>query len=318
MNRQALSKIGPRLNSGLSKVSQPVCKCVLRERILDRSAVFAQMQKSFESKEGFAFGKIGATETAALFYGKFLQNYTLYMRQMGTNSGLFPVNPGALEEWVNYYAQQTQATDIIAPTFLDFQALSLGSTTWKNNRLTSMHVTEPVRMHPVANDESLEFCYTKLFRDRRILVVNPIASFLCERATSEIFHRCWGNLPWWQPSSMIPLDIPNATDGRVREKFGQWQVLQQSIESDVERLSDDFDIALIGAAMYSVPLSLKVKSLGKLGIVLGGHLQVLFGVYGERWAKAPAWKTIINEHWVRPPDHLRPSHYLDQESGCYW
>ena len=50
----------------------------------------------------------------------------------------------------------------------------------------------------------------------------------------------------------------------------------------------DFDIALIGAGAYGMPLAYKIKKMGKKAIHIGGSLQCLFGIKGSRW-EAPVY-----------------------------
>nr|WP_162051116.1 MULTISPECIES: hypothetical protein [unclassified Lentimonas] len=79
----------------------------------------------------------------------------------------------------------------------------------------------------------------------------------------------------------------------------------------------DFDVALIGAGAWSIPLATHAKALGKIGIHLGGTTQILFGIKGKRWEKGgePAY---YNDSWVRPNAAETRSGVNKIESGCYW
>jgi hypothetical protein len=80
----------------------------------------------------------------------------------------------------------------------------------------------------------------------------------------------------------------------------------------------DFDVALIGAGAYSLPLVVHAKKLGKVGIHMGGAVQLYFGIMGGRWDKNPAIQSFVNESWVRPlPEDTPPNNKLI-EGGCYW
>jgi len=61
-------------------------------------------------------------------------------------------------------------------------------------------------------------------------------------------------------------------------------------------------------------------SLGKSAIYVGGGLQILFGVMGERWNNTDMWKDIINENdckFIRPSqnENLPNKELL---GDCYW
>jgi hypothetical protein len=86
--------------------------------------------------------------------------------------------------------------------------------------------------------------------------------------------------------------------------------------AEVEKV--DFDIAIIGAGAYGLPLAFHVKSLGKKAIHMGGATQILFGIKGKRWDHHEVISKLYNEHWVRPLPSERPEHYYDIEKGCYW
>jgi hypothetical protein len=83
----------------------------------------------------------------------------------------------------------------------------------------------------------------------------------------------------------------------------------------------DFDVALIGAGAYGLPLAAFVKRLGRKAVHVGGATQLLFGIRGKRWDEQPFiehYQKFYNEHWTRPLDAETPGTYQAVESGCYW
>lgn len=82
----------------------------------------------------------------------------------------------------------------------------------------------------------------------------------------------------------------------------------------------DFDIALIGAGAFGLPLASYVKQLGKQAVHVGGALQLLFGIRGSRWEEDPGYRLneLLNQHWVRPLPEERPSGAERVENACYW
>jgi hypothetical protein len=86
---------------------------------------------------------------------------------------------------------------------------------------------------------------------------------------------------------------------------------------DIEKL--DFDIALISCGGYGLPIGDFIKTkMKKSAIYIGGGLQLLFGVMGNRWKdKDIFYKHPSNVDWIRPhPDEL-PPHAYKVESNCY-
>lgn len=76
----------------------------------------------------------------------------------------------------------------------------------------------------------------------------------------------------------------------------------------------DFDIALVGAGAWSLPLVAHAKKIGKKGIHMGGALQLLFGIKGGRFDPAG----IYNHAWIRPLPGDIPNDFKKMEQGAYW
>ena len=74
----------------------------------------------------------------------------------------------------------------------------------------------------------------------------------------------------------------------------------------------------IGAGVYGIPLAVFIKLLCKKAIHLGGCTQMLFGVYGRRWAINPDFQNIINEYWIKPSHNEKPRNAGKVENACYW
>ena len=85
-----------------------------------------------------------------------------------------------------------------------------------------------------------------------------------------------------------------------------------------QMLQKDFDIALISAGAYSLPLASHAKKMGKIGIHAGGALQLFFGVTGQRYDTYTQVKRFYNKDWKRPFVHERPRNWKEIEDGCYW
>ena len=80
----------------------------------------------------------------------------------------------------------------------------------------------------------------------------------------------------------------------------------------------DFDIALVSAGAYSLPLAAYAKELGKIGIHAGGAMQLFFGITGKRYDNYSMVQKYFNSEWKRPFEHERPANWRSIEDGCYW
>ena len=81
----------------------------------------------------------------------------------------------------------------------------------------------------------------------------------------------------------------------------------------------DFDVAIIGAGAYGMPLAnfIKIK-LGKTAIHMGGATQLLFGIKGKRWENHDRISKLFNEYWKYPLLSEIPENHKKVEDGCYW
>ena len=80
----------------------------------------------------------------------------------------------------------------------------------------------------------------------------------------------------------------------------------------------DFDIAIIGAGAYGLPLAAYCKRIGKQAIQMSGATQLLFGIKGKRWDDHPVISKFYNESWVRPNSNETPTKKGKVEGGSYW
>jgi hypothetical protein len=94
----------------------------------------------------------------------------------------------------------------------------------------------------------------------------------------------------------------------------------ESLEFMKSEISDiDFDIALLGCGGYGMPLASFIKNeLNKPSIYIGGGLQILFGIKGDRWDNHEDVGKFYNSYWSRPLQTERPDAANSVEGGCYW
>lgn len=98
--------------------------------------------------------------------------------------------------------------------------------------------------------------------------------------------------------------------------FPDWFAALDSMCEQINQVS--FDIAIIGAGAYGLPLAAHVKRQGKKAIHLGGATQILFGVLGKRWEGHPDWKHLFNDFWVHPGGGEVIDNAKAVEGACYW
>jgi hypothetical protein len=103
----------------------------------------------------------------------------------------------------------------------------------------------------------------------------------------------------------------------------EWPEPIQSWEDAVDYLEDQVmesgaQIALLGCGGLAMPLALRLKKKGVIAIVMGGSIQVLFGIRGRRWEQHPVISKFYNDAWVYPSKEEVPRGADEVEGGCYW
>lgn len=167
--------------------------------------------------------------------------------------------------------------------------------------------------------------WTSYLEGKRVVVVHPFAESIknqYDNYRDKIFED--------------PKVLPTFSSFRVvkavqslggESNFETWFEALDYMKKEVER--EDFDVCLIGCGAYGFPLAAYVKSMGKQAIHLGGALQLLFGIKGNRWENPNygvkewgipygSYCSLINEFWVKPSIVDTPKIAKQIEGACYW
>ena len=156
--------------------------------------------------------------------------------------------------------------------------------------------------------------WTAALENKKVLVVHPYDKTIRSQYTKkrELIFENQLVLPSFELATFRP---PQAYFGEIAGADHWFQCLEAMTN---EVMSSDFDVALIGAGPFGMPLAAKLKEAGKQAIHLGGTTQVLFGIIGQRWLDNAGVAQLMNEHWVRPSDEETPSNPGRVEKSAYW
>lgn len=293
---------------------------------LAQSQFYALIQAALIQQQGFAAGKMGYSEQAILRYplirANFLKHqiaaYEIFLRHhCEFQTGVYPTDTDFLAQFARFYADCYYQLDALGLFGNPQEQELLNNYKWTCQTLNYLAM-EPRRHIPHVNEN----CYLNLFEGKKILILAPFAQFLQSRGTQEIYEKAWERIgkKWFYPLSIEAIEFPYSykTARPEQSKYKTSLELLASICEQIDQL--DFDVALIGAGALGVPLAVHVKSLGKVGLSLGGHLQVIFGVAGARWRNDPHWVArYLNEHWVDlPPCYYPPLKEQLTDVGAYW
>lgn len=256
-----------------------------------------------------AAGKIGESELAGLVSylrhrnrDGFAARWTQRSRRLYTNAGVFPDNVLAYNQFATAMSEALFHLDVLGAWYNPGEA-KVVNTLAPRARLVGLTCLEP---HLWQNP------WFAALRDRRVLVVTPFADSV--RPQFERLREVWTKKPEMAvPFELLTLRTPFAA-AIAPSPYRDWQSGLDDLRRGMDMLH--FDVAIIGAGAWSIPLAAHAKLTGHVGLHLGGATQILFGIRGKRWDQNPKHAPFITDAWVRPTE--RPALLSKIEDGCYW
>jgi hypothetical protein len=227
-------------------------------------------------------------------------------RAITINAGFFPADDEAIDDFVRLYLKSMRDADVMAVWF------NRGERRVVAQYCERAEFIELAAMFGMLYESS----WSAQLEGKRVLVVHPFTKTIesqYEHRRSQLFaDPCV--LPQFELQTLAP---PQTIAGNT-QGFATWfDALAHTCER-VSRLS--YDVALIGAGAYGLPIAAFVKEQGGQAVHLGGATQLFFGIKGRRWEveSADVVALLFNEFWVRPSAEETPEGSSLVEGGCYW
>lgn len=220
------------------------------------------------------------------------------------NAGFFPAADSMLERFSKEFIQHLAQVDMMGVWFNRYEDIVV-NTFCKKAKLTDLMALEPY-YHENPWSSALE--------GKTVLVIHPF-----DISIRNQYMKRESLFPYQKVLFNFKLLTVKAiqTAGGSKASFDSWFDALQSMMDEIYKL--DFDVAIIGAGAYGLPLGALIKSkMGKQVIHLGGATQILFGIKGVRWDNHPVISKFYNDAWVRPLEEEKPPLFQNVENGCYW
>jgi hypothetical protein len=283
-----------------------------RQTVMFGQAGHDRVREALESKSPLMVSRLGSVELSCVEY--FLRKRTTrkrpytgkIRRTMANPAGFFPTDDASLDAFSELFLECVKQVDLMGVWFNQYEDV-VCNTYCPAATLVDLDCLEPFRFsHP----------WSALLAGRRVLVIHPFAGSIREQYENK--RRLLFPDPEVLPDfELITMKSVQSIAGSP-VSFATWFDAYRHMCDEMGAC--DFDVCIIGAGAYGLPLAACAKRMGRQAIHLGGVTQILFGIRGRRWEREYADTTakLFNEHWVRPAASETPANKHTIEKGCYW
>lgn len=260
------------------------------------------------STRPFSVARLGRTEARLCGENYFKKEYShLTLKQAQFNAGIYPVTPTILDSFAGVYLNSLKNCSLIGYWATEYQLPLLSSCISHIPQRTSIcfhHTLEPF-FHAVP--------WTSVLKSKKVLLISPFA----DAAKRNYDHRdkIFHNRLLLPDFDLIVLNSPVTNGLKPATTSASWQESFSIIVQSTDRI--DFDIALVCAGSYSLPLVSHFAMRGQQALHIGGAMQLLFGFFGSRWSPYTSYRNLYREEWLSHPYSSRPPVCHSVDSGDY-
>ena len=259
-------------------------------------------------------GKLGASECRALeVYAddkkmtKEIEDHLFY------NCGLYPINNKTTSKFILEYIKSMSKLNIVAEWFVNENGK------YRDKKILDLYSPNSQRVHSRSLEPYYHYqeAWSLLLEGKRVVTVTPFADSIERQYQKKDLI--------WKKNPILPdfeLDIVKTKFSvglTEKPEYASWFDELEKLKEEIIKKNPDF--VIIGASGWSLPLVAFCSENYIDSIHLGGGLQILFGVKGNRWLTHPIIATFFNEHWVYPSEEETPKHkdkLIGIDSSCYW
>jgi hypothetical protein len=258
-----------------------------------------------------AVGKIGGSELGGLRHylrradsSGHCEAWGQHASRLFRNAGVYPPEPATFSRFCRSFLETLTHLDVLAVYF-----------NWQENAVRRRFapeatLTAPRAIEPFYHDRP----WSEKLAGKRVLVVSPFTETIQAqyRRRQQIWPTRPGILPDFQ---LLTLQVPLSAC-LITPRYPDWFTALDAMREQMAALA--FDVAIVGAGAWSIPLVVHAKSLGAWGIHMGGATQILFGIKGRAWETHEQISAFFNEAWTRPSASETPKGIQQIENGRYW
>ncbi|MEM9907669.1 MAG: hypothetical protein AAF921_21885 [Cyanobacteria bacterium P01_D01_bin.44] len=254
------------------------------------------------------------TQGIAHFIEMSRSHETYWMRyvkeSMYQYAGFFPPTALMLDRFGADFLKYVSNVDILA-IWLDIYSRE----TQKKEGLVCQRYCPQAALVPLASLDTYLYPtpWSAALGGKKVLVVHPFTeSIQAQYKKRQLIFKNQQILPDFELKTIKAVQSIAGNQTQYKNWFDAYESMCDRIAAE------DFDIAIIGAGAYGLPLASFVKTIGKKAVHMGGATQILFGIRGKRWDNKPTVSSLYNEHWIKPMISETPDNHKVVEGGCYW
>lgn len=271
---------------------------------------------ALDNDEGALIGRNGTIELDLMLRAPHSRDTRPYILEK--NAGVFPIDrQGSFTRWRDASIQATKAADILAMGWYEplRQAEAEQLKDWGVSALPiTLRDLEPY-YSPIGDQ------WTSEIAGQRVAVVSCFTQSMKYQVTKG-WSAIWcgklnmpNNVDWaWIQTG----HAPKVAQGKNEwpPQVGSWEDAVSHVVQEV--IASGARIAIIGCGGLGMIIGSQLKDRGVICIVMGGAIQVLFGIKGRRWETHSIISKFWNDEWVWPLDSEKPGLASSIEGGCYW
>ncbi len=227
------------------------------------------------------------------------------IKGISVNAGFFPATGPMLDRFCELFLASIGHIDVLGVWNEEEE-----DAYFHRHYFPRAHLTELRAIEPYYHSEP----WSQALAGKRVVVVHPFAQSIAHQYAQR--EALFPN-PKVLPSFDLRI-VPavQSIAGQVPSGFQTWFEAYDQMCAQIA--AQEYDVALIGAGAYGLPLAAFVKQSGKMAIHIGGATQILFGIRGKRWDDHPEISRFFNAQWSRPLASEIPQGFGKVEEGCYW
>ena len=271
--------------------------------------------------ETFFVGRNGTIELETLlFYTKNRGAGEAYPKHMldrlERHAGVWPATLASVDAWAKEYVNSLYLLDAAAAGWfkpLANDELEMMAKLAPQATLMPLRALEPYYVEPPLR-------WSAALAGKKVAVVTSFAV----TAQGQIGKRLWDAqeslLPptteWSFIRSGYCPSVAGAAPCGWPEGINSWQAAVEYLVDAVRFTGAS--VALIGCGGIGMLVAARLRRIGVSAIVMGGAVQVLFGIRGRRWQTHPVIGDFWTYDWVAPSEEETPDAARSIEGGCYW